>query len=241
MSKLKVMCARSMTSVVSSLADGFARGRGREPGVEPDITFGTVGALQAKLAAGETADVIVLGEAAVAAMERSGALVAGSGRPIARTSIGVAVRAGAPAPDISTPQAFERALRDARVVAFSDAAVGGSAGVHLAALWGRIGLAEEIARKGRPQKSGGEVATRVAEGTADLGLTLIAEIVPIAGAQVIGKLPAPLGNDTTYAAGISAGAANPDAAAAFIATLADPAYRGVWTAAGFEWVGQNPE
>ncbi len=237
MSKLKVMCARSMTAAVNSLAAGFAHDRGKALGVEPDITFGTVGALQAKLVAGETADVIVLGAPAIAAMERSGVLVAGSGKAIARTSIGVAVRAGTTAPDISTPQAFERALRDARVVAFSDAAVGGSAGVHLAALWGRIGLAEEIARKGKPQKSGGEVATRVAEGTADLGLTLIAEIVPIAGAQVIGKLPAPYGNDTTYAAGISTGAANATAASAFIAALADPAHRDVWTAAGFEWVG----
>ena len=70
-------------------------------------------------------------------------------------------------------------------------------------------MADEIARKGMPQKSGGEVASRVAEGKADLGLTLIAEIVPIEGARVIGKLPAPFGNDTTYAAGISTSCARP--------------------------------
>ena len=147
------------------------------------------------------------------------------------------MREGAPAPDISTAAAFEQALRSARAIAFSDAAVGGSAGVHLAALWERIGIADEIARKGMPQKSGGEVASRVAEGKADLGLTLIAEIVPIAGARVIGKLPAPFGNDTTYAAGISSICADRAAAAAFIAALAHPAERDVWTAAGFDWVG----
>jgi molybdate transport system substrate-binding protein len=231
--KLTVLCARSMTSAVNALTAKFMRASGREVAV----TFGTVGALQAKLAAGETADVLILGAPAIAKMEQAGDLVAGSRRDIARTSIGVAVREGTKAPDISTAEAFKRALIDARALAFSDAAVGGSAGVHLAQLWARIGLAEEIARKAMPQKTGGEVAARVAEGKADLGLTLIAEIVPVKGARVIGKIPAPLGNDTTYAAGISAGCAERAAAAAFIAALADPAERDVWTAAGFEWAG----
>ena len=69
-------------------------------------------------------------------------------------------------------------------------------------------MADEIKRKAMPQKSGGEVATRVAEGQADIGLTLIAEIVPIPGVRVVGKIPAPLGNDTTYAAGISSDCAD---------------------------------
>jgi molybdate transport system substrate-binding protein len=229
---LKVLCARSMTTAVNALAADFTRASGRRL----DITFGTVGALQAKLAAGATADVLVLGAPAIADLERTGAAVAGSRRDIARTSIGVAVRAGAPAPDIATPEAFKRALAAARAVAFSDPGVGGSAGVHLAALWGRMGMAEEIARKGMPQKSGGEVATRVAEGQADIGLTLIAEIVPVKGARVIGKIPPPLGNDTTYAAGISASCGDRAAAAAFIAALVDPAAREIWTAAGFDWI-----
>lgn len=230
---IEVLCARSMMTAVNALAHDVTRTTGREL----DITFGTVGALQAKLAAGATADVLVLGAPAIAKMERAGAVVPGSRRDIARTSIGVAAREGAPAPDISTPDAFRQALIAARAVAFSDPAVGGSAGVHLAELWGRIGMADEIARKGMPQKSGAEVAARVAEGKADIGLTLVAEIVPIKGARVIGKLPAPFGNDTTYAAGISTSCTDRAAAAAFVAALAHPAGRDVWTAAGFDWVG----
>jgi molybdate transport system substrate-binding protein len=230
---LRVLCARSMTTAVTTLADKFRRAGGCDVG----ITFGTVGALQAKLAAGETADVLILGAPTIARLEQSGAVSAGSRRDIARTSIGVAVREDAPAPDISTEDLFRRALLAARAVAFSDPAVGGSAGMHLAALWDRMGLAEEMARKGLPQQSGGEVAARVAEGQADLGLTLIAEIVPVAGARVIGKLPHPLGNDTTYACGISAGCGDPATAAAFVAALLDPAERDVWAAAGFEWMG----
>jgi molybdate transport system substrate-binding protein len=227
---LKILCARSMTTVVNALAGKFTRATGQRL----DITFATVGALQAKLAAGERADILILGAPAIAKMEEAGAIVPGSSEDIARTSIGIAVRGDAPAPDISTAEAFKQTLSAARTIAFSDAAVGGSAGVHLAELWGRIGMADEIKRKAMPQKSGGEVATRVAEGQADIGLTLIAEIVPISGVRVVGKIPPPLGNDTTYAAGISTGCADQAAAAAFIAALAHPAEREVWTAAGFE-------
>ena len=230
---LTVMCARSMTSVVRVLAEKFTAASG--PTIE--IAFGTVGALQARLAAGDTADVLILGAPAIAKMEQAGTVVTGSCKHIARTSIGVAVREGCAAPDISTAEAFKRALITARTIAFSDAAVGGSAGVHLADLWERMGMTEEIARKGLPQRSGGEVAARVADGTAEIGLTLIAEIVPVKGAQVIGKLPAPLGNDTTYAAGVSTSCRRRHTAAAFIAALSCPAERDVWTAAGFEWVG----
>ena len=229
-SNLTAMCARSMTSAVNAIAGRFMSASGHQLA----IAFGTVGALQAKLAAGETADVLVLGSPAIAKMEQAGAVVAGSRRDIARTSIGVAVRDGARAPDISTPDAFKAALLAARAVAFSDAAVGGSAGVHLAQLWGRMGIADEISRKAMPQKTGGEVASRVAEGAAELGLTLIAEIVPIAGARVIGKIPPPYGNDTTYAAGISVTCADRTTATAFIAALTDAAEREVWIAAGFE-------
>ena len=103
---------------------------------ELDITFATVGALQAKLAAGERADILILGAPAIAKMEQDGAIVPGSRKDIARTSIGVAVRSDASAPDISTAEAFKQTLGAARVIAFSDAAVGGSAGVHLAAAVG---------------------------------------------------------------------------------------------------------
>jgi molybdate transport system substrate-binding protein len=228
--KLKVLCARSMTKAVEHIAAAFARETGREL----DITFGTVGALQGRLAAGETADVIVLSAPAIRQMQRAGSLAPDGAKAIACTSIGVATREGAAAPDISTAEAFRNALTAARRVAFSDAAVGGSAGVYLAELFQRIGLAAEIARKAMPQKSGGEVATRVAHGEADIGLTLIAEILPIKGARVIGKLPPPLGNDTTYMAAVSSPCTDRAAAEAFIAALTHPATRPVWTAAGFE-------
>jgi molybdate transport system substrate-binding protein len=227
--KLKVMCARSMHDVVQPLGDAFAR----DAGHELDLSFGTVGALQKRLDAGETTDVLIIGTPAMDKLESAYALAPGSRTPLATTSVGIAVREGATAPDVSTPEAFRRALIGARAVAFSDAAVGGSAGVYLAKLFVDMGIADEIARKAMPQQSGGEVASRVAEGTADIGMTLIAEIVPIEGARVLGPLPAPLGNDTTYAAAVMATSQIPDVAASFIAALKAPGARAAWEAGGF--------
>src|SRR6185503_8669860 len=96
-----------------------------------------------------------------------------------------------------------------------------------------MGIADEIARKAMPQQSGGEVASRVAEGTADIGMTLIAEIVPIKGARVLGPLPSPFGNATTYDAAVMAVSQACDGAAAFITALKAPAARGAWEAGGF--------
>jgi molybdate transport system substrate-binding protein len=228
--KLKIMCARSMHQVVGRLADDFRRRSGHDPA----LVFGTVGALQTKLDAGETADVVITGAPAMDRLEQTGALAPGSRTDLATTRIGVAVRDGAAAPDISSPEAFRRALVAAPRIAFSDAAVGGSAGVHLAKLFVELGLGEEIKRKGMPQRSGGEAAQRVAEGAADLVLTLIAEIVAVPGVRVVGPLPAPLGNDTTYCMAVHARCPAPEAARAFLAALADPATDAGWQAAGFE-------
>jgi molybdate transport system substrate-binding protein len=227
---LKVFCARSMTKAVEKIAADHERATGRRF----DLVFATVGKLQERLAAGEAADVIVLAAPAIRAMAQAGALAAGSAADIARTSIGVAAREGTPAPDIATAEAFRAALVAARAIAVSDPAVGGSAGVYLAELFERMGLAAALAPKTMPQQTGAEVARRVAEGAADIGLTLIAEIVPIAGVRIVGKLPPPLGSTTTYAAGVSARCGDCAAAAGFIAALRDPATRALWAAAGFE-------
>jgi ABC-type molybdate transport system substrate-binding protein len=100
-----------------------------------------------------------------------------------------------------------------------------------------MGIADDIKRKGSPQKSGAEVAARVVEGKADLGLTLIGEIATVKGARVIGKLPPPYGQDTTYAAGVMTGGSA--RAAEFIAALAHPNTKATWSAAGFEWAGKG--
>jgi len=227
---LRVFCARSMHVAVTALARRFAAGRD----AAPDIVFEPMGALQARLAAGETADVLILATAAIDALAKSGALVEAGRADIARAPIGIAIRDGAPAPDIATPKGFENALTAARTIALSDPAVGGSAGIYLRDLFRRIGLADMIAAKTVRQKSGVAAADAVGRGEADLAMTFIPELLQGKGVRILGPLPPPYGHVTGYAAGVAAGSDCPDEAGAFIAALTAPGARDVWVAAGFE-------
>jgi molybdate transport system substrate-binding protein len=227
---LKVFCARSMHVAVTSLSRRFAG----DSGVAPDILFEPMGALQARLAAGETADVLILAAPAIDALLRSGALLSGSRAAIARAPIGIAVREGASVPDVSTADAFKDALRAAHAIALSDPAVGGSAGIYLRELLGRIGLAEIVAAKTVAQKSGVAAANAVGRGDADLAMTFIPELLQGNGVRVLGPLPSPFGHATAYAAGVSVRSGFPDAAHALIAALIAPDARSVWAEAGFE-------
>ena len=230
MAKLKVMCARSMHVAVGALGKAFAQGAGHE--IEFD--FGTVGVLQGKLDAGETADVLILSVPGIDKLEKAGALASGSRQNVAKTYIAVCIREGAPRPDFATVEAFRRLLESARAIATSDPAVGGSAGVHLAKTFEQTGLAAMMKAKSLPQQSGVEVAKRVVEGRAEFGLTLSGEVASVPGAVIAGPLPQPFGQDTIYCAAVTATSGAKDAALAFIAALTRPETRAIWTRAGFE-------
>jgi molybdate transport system substrate-binding protein len=227
---MRVFCARSMHVAVTALARPFAG----NAAAAPDIVFEPMGALQARLAAGETADVLILAAPMIDALIASGAVAAGSRTAIARAPIGIAARDGAAAPDVSTADGFVAALKSARAIALSDPAVGGSAGVYLRDLFGRLGLSELIAAKTVTQKSGVAAADAVGRGDADLALTFIPELLQGKGVRIVGPLPPPYGHATAYAAGVSAHSSLQEPARAFIAALTAPAAAAVWTAAGFE-------
>jgi molybdate transport system substrate-binding protein len=233
LAKLKVMCARSMHLAVGALGKAFADGAGHEIAFD----FGTVGTLQDKLDSGESADVVILSVPPMDKLTKAGALVPGSRTEVARTFIALCIREGAPRPDFSTREAFERLLRSARAIATSDPAVGGSAGVHLARTFDQTGLAAMMATKTMPQQSGVEVAKRVVEGKAEFGLTLSGEVASVPGAVIAGPLPPPFGQDTTYCAAVMARSAAKDAAAGFITALIRPDTRAAWVKAGFEVPG----
>lgn len=227
---LRVMCARALMEVANAVARMFTAGTGQTI----DVIFGTVGALQARLNAGEAADVLVLSAPLIARLEQSGLLLADSSQTIGSTAIVVAVREGAPKPDIATEESFRAALVNARSIAFSDPAVGGSAGIYLAGLFERMGLADVMRRKGLPQQSGGEVARRVAEGVAEIGMTQRSEMLAVKGVCVAGPLPDGLRNETVYRAATHAKSSNADAARDFIAMLIAPEARELLAAAGLD-------
>ena len=222
-----------MHVAVGALGQAFAA----QTGHAVEFDFGTVGALQAKLDADETADVLILSVPAIDKLEQAGLLAPDSRRDVARTFIAVCIRQGAPSPDIATPEAFKRTLVQARAIAFSDAAVGGSAGVYLVGMFERMRLTAMIREKGLPQQTGAEVARRVVEGKADIGLTLSGEVASVEGAVIAGPLPPPLGQDTIYCAAVMAGSTAKEAGAEFIAALTGPETRETWKRAGFEMPG----
>jgi molybdate transport system substrate-binding protein len=226
--ELKVMGAGPVERPFGELAAAFAR----DTGHKVVGTFNTVGWLQDKLKAGEKADLLILSASVMEAMEKSGAIVAGSRVEVGRAASGFAVRAGAPAPDISTPDALKQALLAARSVAYVDPAGGGTTGVFFAGLLTRLGIADEINKKAiRPQR-GSQVADAVADGRAEIGNTSLTELVPHKGVKVIGPIPDPLGLVVPYVGGIASDSANRDAARALLTALTSPTAREKLKAAG---------
>jgi molybdate transport system substrate-binding protein len=227
---LRIFCARSMHVAVTTLSERFAEASG----AAPEIVFEPMGALQTRLAAGETADVLILAAPALDELAACGVLVSGSRAAIARAPIGIAIRQGAPVPEISTPDAFKDALLAARAIALSDPAVGGSAGIYLRDLFSRIGLADIIAAKTVAQKSGVAAADAVGQGEADFAMTFIPELLQAKGVRILGPLPAPYSHSIAYAAATSTRSSCPSEAHAFIAVLTAAEAASVWAATGFE-------
>src|SRR5450759_3989144 len=116
------MSAGAVQSIVTALSAEFER----ETGNKLELNFNTVGALRDRLAGGEMADLVILSASAIEALEKTGLFVPGSRTDLGRTVTGVAVKQGAPVPDISTPEAFKQALLTARTVAYTDPKAGGS-------------------------------------------------------------------------------------------------------------------
>lgn len=228
-SKLKVLSARAVKSAVVALTQGFSR----DTGCDVTCDFAPVGALEARLAAGEIADVVILSSPAIGTLLKAGQIRVGSERTLGRTSIGVAVRESVQSPDISTPDAFRTLLLDARTIALSDPSVGGTAARYLPQLFARMGLSDALESKLVRCTGGGDVAERVARGEAEIGITFISELLTVAGVRVVGALPEIYENDTTYCAAVHVTCAAEEVAGALIAALVSPGGEQIWHSAGF--------
>jgi molybdate transport system substrate-binding protein len=230
MPTIKVLSAGAVQSMVEALGQEFERASGNTL----DLIFNTAGSLRDRVKSGEAADLVILSESIIAALDKSGMFVPGSIINLGRTVTGVAVREGAPVPDISTPEAFKQALLKAKTVAYTDPKAGGSGGIMFAAMLQRLGIAEAVNKKAVLGKRGTEVARSIAEGRAEIGTTFISEVLPVKGVKVIGPLPGELHTANTYTAAIPAGSPNHATATALLRALTDPATRARWLAAGLE-------
>jgi molybdate transport system substrate-binding protein len=225
--EIRLLTGGAYRGVAVALVPAFERGTGHKVTVAND----TVGALVRRIAGGEGFDVAVVTPAALETLGRQGRVVPGRRTDLAKVGVGVMVRAGAPKPDVSTVEAFKRAVLEAKSIAYIDPESGGSSGIYVSALLARLGLAEAVKSKTR-LKRGGHVSDLIVSGEAELGIHQMSEIVPTAAVTLAGPLPPEIQNYTTYSAGIAMAARDRAAAEALIAALAGLAAGAVLAARG---------
>ena len=228
--EVRVLSAGAMKAMVTELSEGFKK----ETGHTVVITADTGGGLRKRVEGGEKADVLVAPDAVMDALAKSNHVVTDSRHDLARTAVGVAVREGAPKPDISTVDAFKRAVLEAKSIVYLDPATGATSGIHVASVLKRLGLADAIKDKVVLWK-GGYAAEAVASGKADLCLHQISEILPVKGVTLVGPMPAEINKVTVYTSSLLTGAPTPDAGRALLAYLARPEFRPKFAAAGLDY------
>jgi molybdate transport system substrate-binding protein len=188
--------------------------------------------IPSRLERGEAADVVILAASALDELIQQGKVVPGSRVDLVRSSIGIAVRAGASKPDISSVDALKRTLLHAKSIAYSASA----SGVYLShEMFQRLGIVDQIMSK--CQRIDSEpVGAVVARGDAEIGFQQISELLPVPGIDYVGPLPREVQKVTVFSAGVAAGAKNPDAAGALIGFFASPAAARAITDSGLELI-----
>jgi molybdate transport system substrate-binding protein len=216
--EVKVMTSGAFTAAYLELGPRFEQ-EAREKVVTLTTTMG-VGAesIPNRLARREAVDVVIVASQALDELIRTGAIVASSRVDLVKSEIGMAVRAGAPKPDISSLEAFKRTLLQATSIAYSASVSGDYLSTEL---FQRLGIAEQVLPKSRRIERE-RVGAVVARGEAEIGFQQVSELLPIQGIELLGALPAEVQRTTVFSAGVTVHAANPDAARALIRFLASP-------------------
>ena len=213
---LRVFAAGAVTPTVKEMIDVFTR----TSGTRVVLTSDTAGGLQKRVMSGERGDVIFVTAPVMEALQKDNRIAVGTRTDLGRALIGVAVRAGAASPDVSTVEAFKAALIQARSVSYVSPAAGGTSGVYMEKLLQTLEIAEQLKGKIVYRNQGAQVAEAVATGVAELGITFTSELQPNPGVKVAGTLPAAVQLPTIYTAAVLASSANMGAASAFLRMLA---------------------
>jgi len=197
------------------------------------ISYTSAGRVLKRIQAGEVADVAFLPRPVMDDLVKQGKISAGSIADIAYSAVGMAVRAGAPKPDITSVEAVRRALFAAKSIAYVDPARGSASANHFVRVLDRLGIAEEMRPKSRLVR---DPAVFVAKGEAELVILQMSELIAVPGVDVVGPLPPDLQNPLafTFAAGICPGAAQPEAGRILITFLGSPVAAKVMRAHGLE-------
>jgi molybdate transport system substrate-binding protein len=207
---ITVWTSRAIATVLAEIGGEFERTTGHRLIVTSDLPPGFLRRLQA----GERFDLLISGSDPVDEWVRDGTIIAATRTVIARSGIGVEVKAGSPKPDISTVDGFRRALLNAKSIAYLRV----GSGIHLESVVKRLGIAEAIASKtARPDAD--IVSALVAKGDVELGMVVITQILTTPGVDFVGPLPSELQSYVTFVAGISSQSRARDAATELIKFL----------------------
>jgi molybdate transport system substrate-binding protein len=209
--EVSLLSSTAMREALEDLIPAFERASGHKV----TITFKSGVDVSAALRAGDHADLAVSTDAALDELAKEGRIVAGSRVDFTRARVGVAVRTGAPKPDISSPDAFKNALLSAKAIGYSK----GPSGIHLEGVMKRLGIFDQVKPKLIQPALGVRVGAMVARGEADIGVQQINELLPIPGIDFVGPLPDTLQAVLVYSLGVPATAKERAAAAALVKYL----------------------
>jgi molybdate transport system substrate-binding protein len=213
---LKVLTAGAYKGALLEIVPEFETRTGNKVTVDND----TAGGLAKRVASGEHFDIVIMPPAGMAPF-LGNQLVQSSAKPLARAGIGVAVKQGAPQPDISSVDAWKQSLLAAKSIGYVDPASGGSSGIYLAKLFEKLGIADQLTPKSVLVK-GGLVGEKVASGEAEIGMQQKSELLAVPGIVVVGSIPLDVQHYTIYSGAISSATDNRAAADELMRTLPDP-------------------
>ena len=182
--EIKVLAAGAVRSTVTALSADFEARTGNKL----VFTFDTAGGLRDKLANGVPTDLIIVPPKTLDELNQKGLLQPGKRTDLGAVGSVVAVKSGAPAPDISTPATLKQALLAARAVAYGDPATGASSGIHFAKVLQELGIADAVNAKAKLAREGSGAAKAVADGSADMVVTQKTEILPVPGLTIVGQI-----------------------------------------------------
>ena len=224
--EVTVMCSNAFKEVFLELAPQFERTTGNKISVTYDSTTN----FQNQIKNGAKPDLVVATDEAIDTLIKQGKLAAGSRVDLARSRIGIAVRAGAPKPDIRTPEALKKSLLAAKSIANSKS---GISGFHFLNVIERLGIADQVKPKIVEVESG-PVGVFIVNGKAEMGLQQMSELLPVAGIEIVGPLPGDLQKITMFSAGLSSTAKDLSAAKALVKFLSGESAQPVIKKKGME-------
>ena len=227
---IRVLSVGAVQNAVRPLAVDFSK----ETGHKIVFTVGSPAVVAQKLKDGETFDAVIVSEPAMDALDKEGIVNPESRVRLANTGIAVAVRAGAPVPNLSTPEAFKEALLAAKSLVYGDPTLPNQSGEKAEQILAKAGLLDALKGKLRVVPGQAESQDLIAKGEVEMGLYNLSEIPESKGLKIAGPVPAPLQLTTTYEGALMSDGSVPQAAREFIRFLSDPDARAKWLAAKLE-------